>query len=527
MQELISRLDEAADRGRDVVVLARTGLATASWRDVAAEARSVAARLKRLGAAGGHVAVFGGPSIEMLSLIQGVWRAGATLTHLPPPGRGWTLDGWLKRLRISLAASPPDLLVVAPPFEQVAEGLHGLATRVVTGYQLMHLGRNHVAAEEVYRSTRPAIVQLTSGSTDTARAVQISEANLISNLDDIYTVTEHDEAHDVLISWLPLYHDMGLIGLCVLPMITGCRLVLADPSSFTSRPSSWWETVSRWSGTTTAAPSFAYSLAARSLKAARGLDLSSCRFSLCGGELVDAAAIELFLSAAAPRGLSRGAVVPAYGMAEATLAISISPMRRGLRTAPCGPAPTSRMRPLLGPPLPSLQVTVLHEEGNQGGHEVGELAVKGASVTQGYTAAAANAAAFTEDGWLRTGDLGRVIDGEVQVVGRKKEIIIGGGENLNPADIEEAATAVPGVRPGCVVAFPIQGRLGSEAVGIAFEQSSDVLSTDLEQEVKQAVLGGVGVLPGQVVAVPLGAIPKTPSGKPQRLYAAKLFERKG
>jgi fatty-acyl-CoA synthase len=324
---------------------------------------------------------------------------------------------------------------------------------------------------------------------------------------------------------------MGLVGLLVLPMTTGTDLVLASPQEFLGSPGRWMEWLSAFGGTCTAGPNFSYALAARALRRMSGLDLGRWRIGLNGAEPVDPSSVEAFVDAGAPHRLHPGAMFCAFGMAEATLGVTFpEPMggmevdtvdRRVLESDRYA-APASATRDgvrrlaLLGRAIPGIEVRVVDEltGSRMGDREVGELEIRGDAVMPGYFRNPAATAATFHDGWLRTGDLAYLLDGQLVVCGRLKDVIIVGGRNVFPEDVERAAAEVDGVRAGNVIAFGIDGRKGRESLVVVAESKSIDLRS-VRDGVVERVRGAVGLGP-EVVLVSPGTLPKTSSGKLQR-----------
>jgi len=316
-------------------------------------------------------------------------------------------------------------------------------------------------------------------------------------------------------------------------MTTGCDLVLASPQDFMASPARWMEWLSQYGGTATAGPNFSWILATRALRRLEGLDLSRLRVALNGAEPVDVDTVEALVAAGAPHGLRPGAVFPAFGMAEIAIAGTFPEPMTGLRidavdgrvletekyAAPAEDplAPGVRRLARLGRPVPGLEIRVVDVEGGSvlADREVGELEIRGTSVTTGYyNRPHATAAAF-HDGWLRTGDLAYIVDGELVMCGRIKDMIIVAGRNVYPQDVERAVAEVDGVRAGNVIAFGVDGRRGQEALVVVAEAKVDDTGP-VRSMVAEKVRAAVGLPARDVVMVAPGSLPKTSSGKLQR-----------
>jgi fatty-acyl-CoA synthase len=331
---------------------------------------------------------------------------------------------------------------------------------------------------------------------------------------------------------------MGLIGLLMTPMLQGFELVLGAPQDFLAAPSTWLEWISEYRGTITAGPNFSYALAARALRRAGALDLSSWRLALNGAETVDPGAVEAFCAAAAPFGFDARAAYPVFGMAEATLGVTFPTVGEGMTvdavdrhalehdrvavpaasTGDGGAEPsTVRRLAFLGRPLPGFELRIVEPRSGEvrGEREVGELELRSPSVTPGYYRNPEATAAAFDDGWLRTGDLAYLVDGRLVVCGRLKDVIIVGGRNVFPEDVERAAATVEGVRVGNVIAFGSDRRRGRESIVVVAETKSDELHA-VHDSVVNHVCDAVGVPPVEVVLVRPGTLPKTSSGKLQR-----------
>jgi fatty-acyl-CoA synthase len=348
---------------------------------------------------------------------------------------------------------------------------------------------------------------------------------------------------EVMVSWLPLYHDMGLVGFIAIPMCFGLTLVQAAPQDFLAHPASWMQWISDHRGTATAGPNFSWVLATRALRRAEGLDLSSMRIALSGAEPVDPVAVEAFVAEAARFGFPPGAVFPAFGMAEVAIAGSFPPPGRGLvcddvdrvvleRDRVAKPVaafdpddPDHRRLPLLGTPVAGLEFRICDPDTGEDLPErhVGELLIRGTSVTPGYYKRPEATAELFRDEWLCTGDLGYLLDGELVLCGRIKDVIIVGGRNVFPEDIERAVGVLDGVRAGNVIAFGVEGYKGKETVVVVAEVRGELDLDVIRHSIHTRTLQVCGLPPRDVMLVKAGTLPKTSSGKLQRAKCRDLY----
>jgi fatty-acyl-CoA synthase len=502
------------------------------WSRLIDDALSVAAVLQARISPGAHVVALGETSRPFVSTLIGTWLAGATLTVLPHMGRGQTLEQFGARTRSLAAFVEPHLVVVDGEHAPIFESFPGPAVLSVDEPPLRALdGAPSRYDPPAVAPSDTAILQFTSGSTAAPKAVVIPHGHLCANvraMGDAAGVT----ADDTLVSWLPLYHDMGLIGYLAQAMMLGAPLVLSSPRRFISNPRMWMQLLSQHRGTMTSAPNFAYALAARLLGKDRDdIDLGSLRLAFNGAEMIDPAAVTDFAEAAAPHGFDERAALCCYGLAEATLAVTFAAAGTGMavdtvrRAAletgfaePVSPdSPDARSFAVLGRTIPGLELRIVHPDDGRplGEREVGEIEVRGNSVTPGYFGDPDATRRAFRDGWFRTGDLGYLVDGELVVSGRLKDLIIIGGHNINPEDIETTVESVEGVRRGNVVAFGIAPEHGDEQVVVMAETKADDTAS-LRSRVTDEVHRALGLSVAEVVIVDAGSLPKTPSGKRQR-----------
>jgi fatty-acyl-CoA synthase len=491
---------------------------------------------------GDRVGVLAGAPVEIAPTAQGVWLRGACLTMLHQPTPRTDLQAWAHDTLAVITMIEATVVIVSDPFMAVAAVLaeHGLT--VVTIAELL----TNSAPINVVGSGEDdlALLQLTSGSTDCSKAVAITHANVIANAEAMFAGAHYHLDTDVIVSWLPLFHDMGMTGFLTVPMLFGAELVKITPIDFLADVLLWPKLIDKYRGTMTAAPNFAYALLAKRLRrhAKPGdFDLSSLRWALSGSEQVDPADVADLCDAGASFGLRPEAILPAYGMAETTVAVSFSECGRGLvvdevdadmlavlhRAVPATTGNTRRLASL-GPLLDGMQARIVDEYGAvQPTRGVGLIEVRGDAVTSGYVTAAGLVAAQDDQGWFNTGDLGYLTEqGHVVVCGRAKDVIIMAGRNIYPTDVERAAGRVVGVRAGCVAAVRVDAGHSRESFAVAVESNNvddPAQVRRIKQEVAHEVVTEVAARPRNVVVVAPGAIPKTPSGKLRRAYALSLI----
>lgn len=543
---LIARIEAVAQGTGSVTFVGSAaggvGVDSVLWKELHADAQAMAAVLQARGVAPGtHVAILGPTTRSLVTAIQATWIAGAAAVMLPLPMRLASIDEFVQATRARFIQSDAVVLLID---EQLADFLDEEPgdPPVLRIDELRSLAQ----ASPINTYVRPlddpdalAILQYTSGSTSEPKGVMLPHRCVAANVDAIVHGGEIVPGRDVGVSWLPLYHDMGLIGLLAMPMCAGVDLVLSAPQDFLAAPSKWMEWISEFGGTITAGPNFAYVLATRSLKRLQNLDLSQWRVALNGAEPVDPATMRAFVEAGAPHGLNPGAVFPAFGMAEATLGVTFPRVGAGLNVDRvdrrvletdhyAAPVVEShgdqRELAKLGAPLFNLKIRIVDRATGDvmNDREVGELEIKGDSVTTGYYKRPEITNATFHDGWLRTGDLGYLVDGELVICGRIKDVIILGGRNVYPQDVERAVNDVDGVRPGNVIAFGTEGKRGKESLVVVAETKADD-TEDVRDAIKAAVYGAVGLPPEAVVLVQAGTLPKTSSGKLQRALCKSRY----
>ncbi|HZA78591.1 MAG TPA: fatty acyl-AMP ligase [Acidimicrobiales bacterium] len=537
---LLRRIERAAVRDASITFVVGGAEDVVTWGELHEQAKAYAAALQAHGVRpGDHVALLSPTTRSLVTAIQATWLAGATIVVLPLPMRLSSIDEFVSQTRQRMRDADARLLVADP--ELAAFVAPEAGDPPLLGIDELAAGAAAAWVRPADDPQRLAILQFTSGSTSDPKGVMLPDRVLCANLDAVAEAATLDPDDDVLVSWLPLYHDMGLVGLLTLPMSTGTALVLGAPQDFTARPARWMEWMSTYGGTATAGPNFSWVLATQALDRSEPLDLSRLRVALNGAEPIDPDQVEAFVAAGRRHGLRSEAVCPAFGMAEVaiggTFPAPLSGMttdcvdRRVLETeryaAPVEPGTEgSRRLPLLGRPVPGLEIRIVDPDTGAPlrEREVGELEIRGTSVTPGYYKRPDANAELFHDGWLRTGDLAYLLDGQLVMCGRIKDVIIVGGRNLFPEDVERSVGQLEGVRAGNVIALGVAGDRGRESlVVVAESKTADDDLAALRRLVHERVLDVAGVPPKDIVLVAPGTLPKTSSGKLQRSLCKRYY----
>ena len=474
----------------------------------------------------------------------GALFVGAVPVPLYPPVRAEDVLAYTRRQQTILRNAGARLLVTFAEAERLAALMRGRVPSldaVVTSAQLA--SRGVPAAAERPAPDDPALIQYTSGSTGDPKGVLLSHANILANVRAIGEALAI-RSDDVGVSWLPLYHDMGLIGLWLGALYFGAPVAIMSPLAFLSRPARWLWAIHAHRGTISAAPNFAFDLCARRIGDAeiRGLDLSSWRVAVNGSEAVSPDTIDRFTRRFAPYGFRADAVRPAYGLAESSVALTLA----GARPAPrvdalmrepferareIRPAPPDDARALrfvsCGRALREHEARIVDAAGRVlGERRDGRIQFRGPSVTRGYFRNPAATRAALHDGWMDSGDLGYRADGELFVTGREKDLIIQGGRNICAEEVEALTASVSGVRPSCVAAFGVPDpATGTERVVVVAEtrETDPAKRTALQRAVRERLVGGIGSPPDVVVIASPRTVLKTSSGKIRRSATREAY----
>ena len=484
-----------------------------SYGELNAAARAVWARLNEMGVREGHVVVITcSTDPAFASLYFGALLAGAIPCVLPNP---------TNELATEKAQSISDLLhatlIIREPTDwiRIDRDAGIVANRAAT-----------------LRQSDIALIQATSGSTAEPRCVALSNRQVLSNLESMRVRLRMTEA-DIMVSWLPMYHDMGLIGSFLLPIYVGAGVVRLHSRRFLRKPVSWLRAVSDHRGTISPAPNFGYRYALEHVRDQDlpGIDLSSWRAAVCGSEPIDVSVLRGFSERFSKWGLPRDAATPAFGLAEATLCVSMKrpgdslyaetvslpALSKGIADKHVSDHPVTNVCDC-GSPLDGVEVKVVDDAGAdlEDGH-VGRLVVRGPSVMAGYVEKDGQLSELLDGGWLDTGDLAYLRLGGIFVTGRVKDVIVLRGENFDPSEFEWAAAKLSFVESSGVIA--VQGSdPGASELLIICERTRRALGSDdeLSEQLSIAIVKETGIRPDRVLIVPKNTIQRTTSGKPRR-----------
>lgn len=542
--------DKGAGRGYRFVRNHRWEEVALTFADVERETERLGGALQELGLhKGDRVAlILPDPQPFVLTFLAAL-RAGIVPVPIYPPTAFGQLAAYLDNTRHIVHRSGARAIITTTEIRPLLGRVQAECPSVqsVISFDVLteidrRLRRQALAGDDI------AFLQFTSGSTSRPKGVVVTHANLLANIHNMMVEgLSIDPAVDSALAWLPLFHDMGLIGFVLTPLVGAFQTTLMSPMVFLLRPSTWLHSMSHYKATMSFGPNFAYALCVRRIRESdlQGVDLSHWRVAGCGAEPVRAETLETFAAAFAKVGFRRQSFYPAYGLAESTLAVAFSQglttdcvsgrtLREKGRAVPCDASADDALRIVAcGPAFKGHQIGVFAVEDATCEHSlpdgvVGELRVRGPSVSSGYFEDPELTDKAFVDGWFRTGDLGYLRDGNTYVCGRSKELVIVHGRNFYPQDIEWVAGQVPGVRKDNVVAF------GTTAAGRDTEIVVVVLELSLRDpaervrvtgEVSARVMESLGVAVEQVVVLDPGTLPKTSSGKLQRTKIRQMFEQ--
>jgi acyl carrier protein len=518
-----------------------------TYAELHASAEAVAAGLQACGLQPGQtVALMLPTSRDFFSGFYGILLAGGIPVPIYPPARLSQLEEHLRRQMRILSNAETVMLLTVPEAKPLArllsaqvEGLY----RVVTVSELSADGgsvvRPPVQAHDI------AFLQYTSGSTGNPKGVMLTHANLLANLQAMGQVVQITST-DVFVSWLPLYHDMGLIGAWLGSLYYAYPLVLMSPLAFLARPVRWLWAIHKHRGTLSAGPNFAYDLCTRRIddRDLEGLDLSSWRVAFNGAEPVSAVTLARFSERFAPHGFRPEAMAPVYGLAEAALGVAFpvlgrvphvdavqrEPFMRAGRAVPADKHDTTALHFVAcGQPLPGYQIRIVDATGYEvGERQEGRLEFQGPSTTRGYFHNPEATSHLFHGVWLDSGDMAYMVGSSVYLTGRAKDIIIRAGRNIYPHELEEAIGDIAGLRRGCVAVFgspdPVTGTERLVVLAESRQTDTGVLA-QLRNQVEVTVTDVLGTPPDDVVLAPPGSVLKTSSGKLRRAASRERYEQ--
>jgi fatty-acyl-CoA synthase len=475
--------------------------------------------------------------------FYGVLLAGGVPVPIYPPFRMHMLEAYAKTEARILRNAEVRMLITFDEAENLSRLLQGFVPslkEVMTVPRLMH--HQALTSPILAKADDHAFIQYTSGSTNDPKGVLLTHQNLISNISAYGKAIQVNET-DVAVSWLPLYHDFGLIGSWLGSLYHGVPLILMTPFSFLNHPARWLWAIHYHRGSLTGAPNFAYELCVRKVEHGQleGLDLSSWRVAANGAEKVYPKTLEAFAKKFERYGFKAESLMPVYGLAESTVGLAIPPLNRGFhidtvdrkafeedrKAVPSTDSKNTLEFAGCGMAIEGHAMRIVDDAGQVlPERSVGNVQFKGPSNMKGYYNNPAATAAIYNDGWLSAGDMGYLVDGEIFITGRRKDLIIKAGRNLYPAEIEELVGNVPGIRQGCVAAFghtdPVRGTEQLVVVAETREKNRAVRETML-QNINEAIATTLDIVPDDVVLALPRSVPKTSSGKLQRAACKTMY----
>jgi 1-acyl-sn-glycerol-3-phosphate acyltransferase len=517
-----------------------------TYSDLDRASRAVAGGLIECGLrAGDRVGIMLPTEADFFSAFYGVLYAGGVPVPIYPPFRRSQIEDHLRRQAGILNNAEASVLITNEQARAAGKLLHGLVASLRGIVTIGELQQAPTLPTPVSATTETiALIQYTSGSTGDPKGVVLSHANLLANIRAIGAALQASDA-DVVVSWLPLYHDMGLIGCWLGALYYGALAVIMPPLAFLADPMRWLWALHRHQATITAAPNFAFELCVKAAadEPLRGLELGSLRAVMNGAEPVSPATIRRFTECFARHDFRPEVIKPVYGLAESSVGLAFPPLERGPITdridrlalsrdgAAVAAAPDDEKAlefVACGQPLPGHQIRIVDEDGREfPERREGRLQFKGPSATSGYFRNSEKTKALFDGEWLESGDRAYIASGDVFVTGRIKDMIKRAGRNIYPQELEDLIGGSPGVRKGCVAAFASPDpRTGTERLIVMAEtRMTDPQGVDkLRQSIIEASRSLLDVAPEEVVLTPPHTVPKTSSGKIRRSAARALYE---
>ena len=520
---------------------------TISYLQLQTEAAKISAGLQVAGVRKGEaVAIMLPTGADYFFSFFGVLLAGGVPVPMYPPPRMSQLEDQLRRYVAILSNCAAPVMITVPEGKQHAQllcSLVGSLSHVVSVEELANVGGNPTTT--FINPNDIAFLQYTSGSTGTPKGVVLTHANLMANVRAMGLAVDV-RPDDVFVSWLPLYHDMGLIGAWLGSLYHAIPLVVMLPLSFISKPQRWLNAIHRFRGTLSASPNFGYEICLRRLEASdtAELDLSCWRAAFNGAEAVVPETIERFIERFKPNGFKAESMLPVYGLAESSVGLGFPQLGRGPLIDRIQREPFSRYGTAMpassedssvlrfvacGLPLPGHQIRVVDDSGRElPERRQGRIEFRGPSSTSGYFHNIEQTRALFNGDWLVTGDLGYISGGEIFVTGRKKDIIIRAGRNIYPQEVEQAVSDIEGIRKDCVAVFGgVNPATGTERLIVLAEtrRLDAAQSEALKAQVNTAVTNLLGEPPDDIVLAPPGTVLKTSSGKVRRAAIREGYEQ--
>lgn len=474
--------------------------------------------------------------------FYGVLFAGAVPVPIYPPFRMHMLEAYAKTEARILRNAEVRLLIAFEEAASLSKLLQGFVPSLKEVVMVPALlKQDQLSSPVLVKGDDHAFIQYTSGSTNDPKGVLLTHYNLLSNIRAYGKAIQVNDT-DVAVSWLPLYHDFGLIGSWLGSLYHGVPLILMTPFNFLNHPERWLWAIHYHRGSLTGAPNFAYELCVRKVDHGmlEGLDLSSWRVAANGAEKVYPRTLQQFAEKFERYGLKREAIMPVYGLAESTVGLAIPPLDRGFKIDTVDrktfeedrrAEPSSDKNTLefaaCGLPIEDHAIRIVDDAGTVlPERHVGNVQFKGPSNMKGYYNNPKATEAVLQDGWISAGDLGYMVDGEIYITGRRKDLIIKAGRNLYPAEIEELVGHVPGVRQGCVAAFGnTDTERGTEQLIVVAEtrETNHTKRAQMIDNINEVIATALDIVPDEVLLAKPRSVPKTSSGKLQRAACKQMY----
>lgn len=493
------------------------------------------------------VAIMLPTSQDFFAAFFGILLAGGVPVPIYPPFRPNRLEEYVQREAGTLRNAGVQFLITFHETENLSHLIQGFIPslkKVLTVENLRNSGNSSPLKKRLFLPSDPAFIQYTSGSTGDPKGVLLSHGNLLANIKamgEALGVTSEDH----VVSWLPLYHDMGLIGCWLGSLHFGVPLTIMSPLMFLSRPERWLWAIHSRGGTISSAPNFAYEICIRKIKeeSIEGLDLSSWRIAANGAETVHADTLSRFIEKFKPYGFKPSAIFPVYGLAENSVGLAFPPLDRqeplidvidrkalekdGIAKKSIEAGPDTLKIVSCGRPIPGHKIKIVDKDGRElPERTIGNLWFKGPSAMLGYYNNPESTKKIKHGNWLDSADLAYIAEGDVFITGRVKDMIIKAGRNIYPQDIEDATASVKGIRKGCVIAFGLQDlESGTEKLVIIAETTEEDtnIREEMIHEISSKVVTDLGLPPDVVLLVPPGTVPKTSSGKLKRSACKQAY----